>query len=158
MIKIIDNFLSQEEYNLVIRKCFESKYSFGEVDKAGFLPTGVVSNIEKDDYIHNMFSSKLKDQFEEINCLTLNRMYINLFSPLEKPFFHTDGKNGITFLFYPNIEWNIDEGGETQFLINDEIKGILPIPNRLVMFSANILHKATSFRTFHRFTLAAKYS
>ncbi len=48
-------------------------------------------------------------------------------------------------------------GGETQFLIDDEIRGILPFPNRLVYFDANILHKATSYRTGHRFTLALKY-
>jgi hypothetical protein len=48
-------------------------------------------------------------------------------------------------------------GGETQFVIDDEIKGVFPIPNRMVMFNANILHRATTFRSRHRFTLAIKY-
>lgn len=158
MIEVIDNFLSESEYNLVINKCFNCKYSFGERDSAEYLPTGVISNIENNDEIFKMFSSKIYERFPDCRDLKLRRMYINLFAPGENPFFHKDGENGVTFLFYPNIEWNLNEGGETQFLVNDEIKGILPLPNRIVKFNANILHKATSFRTFHRFTLAVKYS
>ena len=50
-----------------------------------------------------------------------------------------------------------DDGGETQFLIDDEIKGVLPLPNRIVGFDSNLLHNL-SFRDNHRFTLAAKFS
>ena len=53
--------------------------------------------------------------------------------------------------------WDKDDGGETQFLMNDELYGILPIPNRMVVFSANLLHRATTFRNDHRFTVAIKY-
>ena len=60
------------------------------------------------------------------------------------------------FLFYIN-NWKLDDGGETQFLIDNQIKGVLPIPNRIVGFDANILHKATTFRNNHRFTLAIKF-
>ena len=84
-------------------------------------------------------------------------MYVNCFAPSENPHFHVDGIHGITILYYVNDEWEIEMGGETQFLIDDEIRGILPFPNRLVYFDANILHKATSYRTGHRFTLALKY-
>ena len=42
-------------------------------------------------------------------------------------------------------------------LIDDEIVGILPLPNRMVYFPAKIMHRATSFRDRHRFTLALKY-
>ena len=44
-----------------------------------------------------------------------------------------------------------------QFLIDDEIRGIPPFPNRLVCFDSNILHRATTFRDKFRFTLALKY-
>ena len=60
-------------------------------------------------------------------------------------------------LYYVNDEWDIEMGGETQFLIDNEIRGILPLPNRLVYFDANILHRATSYRSGHRFTIAIKY-
>ena len=85
-------------------------------------------------------------------------MYINYFSPLENPFFHTDGSNGdITFLFYLNDKWEIDDGGETQFYFNHTIYGVPPLNNRLVYFDADIIHKATSFRNKSRFTIAIKY-
>ena len=54
--------------------------------------------------------------------------------------------------------WGVNDGGETQFLIDDLIQGVLPISNRLVGFDANILHRATPFRDKHRFTLAVKFS
>jgi len=60
-------------------------------------------------------------------------------------------------LYYAVEEWNIEYGGETQFVVDDEIRGVFPFPNRMVMFDANILHRATAFRTGHRFTLAVKY-
>ena len=56
------------------------------------------------------------------------------------------------------MEYNeLNEGGETQFLISNEIKGILPIPNRMVIFNGLIYHKATSFRNQHRYTIAIKF-
>ena len=86
-------------------------------------------------------------------------MYINCFAPSENPYFHIDNDNGLTFLYYvTNHDWGENDGGETQFLINDEIRGVLPLSNRLVGFDATLLHRATSFRDRHRFTLAAKFS
>jgi len=84
-------------------------------------------------------------------------MYVNCFVPCERPYFHTDGDEGVTFLYYPNMKWDKDDGGETQFLMNDDLYGVLPIPNRMVVFSANLLHRATTFRNDHRFTVAIKY-
>ena len=60
--------------------------------------------------------------------------------------------------YFTNHVWGVHDGGETQFLIDDEIKGVLPLPNRIVGFDSNLLHRATSFRDNHRFTLAAKFS
>ena len=56
------------------------------------------------------------------------------------------------------MNWDLQEGGETQFYINDDIYGITPVPNRIVIFSANIKHKATTFRNNYRFTVAIKYT
>jgi Rps23 Pro-64 3,4-dihydroxylase Tpa1-like proline 4-hydroxylase len=89
-------------------------------------------------------------------------MYINCFAPSENPYFHIDccdekDDNEVTFLYYPNETWDLDDGGETQFFINERIYGVAPIPNRLIYFNANILHRATSFRDRHRFSIALKY-
>jgi len=62
MIQVIDNFLSNKEYELVIQKCFNCKYSFGEKDKPEFLPTGVISNIDKSEEIYKLFSSKINEK------------------------------------------------------------------------------------------------
>ena len=44
---------------------------------------------------------------------------------LKQPYFHTDGE-GFTHLYYPMMEeYDLDEGGETQFLLDDNILGIM---------------------------------
>ena len=84
-------------------------------------------------------------------------MYVNCFAPTETPYFHTDGV-GYTFLYYPDPAIHeLDEGGETQFVVDGNIMGIMPISNRMSIFDGTIKHRATSFRTKHRFTVAIKY-
>ena len=51
----------------------------------------------------------------------------------------------------------MNELGETQFYMDDMIYAIPPIPNRMIMFNAHIKHRATSYRSLHRFTIAIKY-
>jgi Rps23 Pro-64 3,4-dihydroxylase Tpa1-like proline 4-hydroxylase len=155
MIQVIDNFLSDEEFNFALRFCMNTSYRYGEADNEHTPPTGMYHAINKTDEIYKLFETKTKTFVPNHN---LYRMYINCFAPSENPYFHTDGNpEEITFLYYSNDSWNIDDGGETQFLINNNIYGILPIPNRLIYFDASILHKATSFRNKHRFSIAIKY-
>ena len=153
-IEIYDDFLSSDLQNFVWEYCIESSYTYGEYDTPETPPTGMVHEIEGND-IYKLFYEKTKDLVPK--NFNLYRMYVNCFAPSECPYSHTDGE-GITFLYYPQHTWDIDMGGETQFVIDDEIKGIFPIPNRLVMFDGNILHRATTFRNRHRFTVAVKYS
>lgn len=157
MIKYIDNFLDEDEYNKVIKYTLKSKYQYGESDNPDTPPTGMISLIE-DIGISNLFEEKLKNLqkrfliFLHIECILI------LFAPGENPYYHIDGETGITCLYYVNPEYRIDDGGETQFFLSkDESINILPIPNRLCYFDANILHRATSFRNIHRFTIAIKY-
>lgn len=155
MIKVLDNFLSNEEYNNVLRYCGTSSYHYGETDREDVAPTGMVHEINANEKIYELFASRTQ---ELVPGLKLYRMYVNCFAPSENPYFHTDGEQGdVTFLFYVNHYWDLDEGGETQFYENDEIRGIVPLPNRMVYFDANIEHRATSFRHRHRFTVAIKY-
>ena len=154
MIEISDKFLSVDDVYSVINYCKMAPYNYGEVDYAGVKPTGMIHSVKEDSWIYELFRSKTENL---VNGLTLNRMYVNCFAPGENPYWHIDGSDGITFIYYSNDEWNIDFGGETQFLIDDEIKGILPLPNRMIYFPANTMHRATSFRDRHRFTLALKY-
>lgn len=154
MITVIDNFLNISDSNKVIEYCHNAKYSYGEYDFPGAPVTGMVHDIDETSEIYQLFHHKTRDLVPQWN---LNRMYVNCFAPSENPYFHIDGSHGVTFLYYVLEEWNLEHNGETQFVIDDEIRGIFPLPNRLVYFDAKILHRATTFRTGHRFTLALKY-
>ena len=107
--------------------------------------------------IYKLFASRILKAVPDLKKLNLYRMYINCFAPSENPYFHTDGEDGYTFLYYPQKDWKLDDGGETQFIIDNNLYGILPESNRMIMFHANIPHRATTFRDRYRFTVAIKY-
>ena len=158
-MEIIDNFLERKDVEFVFKYCFASSYTYGEIDDMTTPPTGMIHHIKSSETIYNLFESKIRDSYDIVQGMNLYRMYINCFAPSENPYFHKDGDNGLTFLYYfTNHVWGVHDGGETQFLIDDEIKGVLPLHNRIVGFDSNLLHRATSFRNDHRFTLAAKFS
>lgn len=155
MIEIVDRFLSKEEFDYVLNYCESASYTYGEVDSYGLPPTGMVHQISEIEDIYKLFKSKTE---KLVSGIELYRMYINCFAPSENPYFHTDGDRGdITFLYYPTTRWELNDGGETQFLVNNEIYGVTPVPNRMIYFDASVLHRATAFRNKHRFTIAIKY-
>ncbi len=155
-MKVVDKFLEPKDAEYVYKYCLTSSYTYGETDTNTTPPTGMIHEIKKTERIYKLFRKQIQDVFKNLQNITINRIYVNCFAPLEKPYFHTDGDKGITFLYYANSDWQLDDGGETQIIVNNEIKGILPIPNRLVGFDAHLVHKATSFRNKHRFTIAIK--
>ena len=141
---------------MIISYCNSCSYTYGEVDNQNTPPTGMVHNISESEKIYSLFESKLS-AVPFIKGMELYRMYVNCFAPSENPYFHTDGEDGYTFLYYPQKDWKLDDGGETQFIIDNNLYGILPEPNRMIMFEANIPHRATTFRDRYRFTVAIKY-
>lgn len=157
-----DKFFSKEEHEIIYDFCVNNdRYHFGETDngKEGGTPTtGFVSEIPETHLVYKIINTILRKRVEFIRDMKLMRMYVNCFSPGENGYFHTDG-DCITFLYYPQLEhYDIDEGGETKFLIDGNIQGILPVPNRMVIFDGNIKHSATALRNHHRFSIAIKYS
>lgn len=157
MIELIENYLPQHSHNEIWNYCLNVSYKLGEKDHAESLPIGAVHEISLDSYICDILSFPLKKN-PLLKSKSIYRCYINCFSFNENPYWHEDGKC-ITCLYYPNLEYNdLNEGGETQFLLeNNDIKGILPRPNRMVLFDGMITHRASSFRTKHRYTIALKY-
>ena len=154
-IHIRDNWLSAEEQNNVLMYCQNANYTFGEKDEAEVAPTGMSAEIRKGEFIYRFFYEKTQPL---VPNLCLLRMYINLFAPNEIPYYHTDADQGMTFLYYPHKEmWTPNFLGQTEFYVNDKSYSVAPEPNRLCFFDASILHRATSFRTKHRFTVALKY-
>jgi hypothetical protein len=162
MLNVVDNFLTEEEYYLVDKVRFIPGYEYGEHDcypEKNPIMNGMSLTLNPDNEIYILLDSKIRNMFSEVNELTLNRLYVNCFAPSEWSYYHTDRDEGysITFLYYLNSVWDINDGGETHFYINNEITTIPPIPNRLVYFDGTLLHKATPFRDRHRFTVAIKY-
>ena len=119
----------------------------------GISPTRII-NAKK---LFDLFLTSIEKKFPEYKPKDMTRFYINCFAPSERSNFHIDGAVGTTFLYYPNDNWNLDEGGETQFIVDNSIFGIPPVTNRLISFDANILHAATPFRNRQRFTVTVKY-
>ena len=155
-IQTSDNFFNKKDQNMIISYCNSCSYTYGEVDNQNTPPTGMVHNIEESEKIYSLFESRLST-VPFIKGMELYRMYVNCFAPSENPYFHTDGEDGYTLLYYPQKDWKLDDGGETQFIIDNNLYGILPEPNRMIMFEANIPHRATTFRDRYRFTVAIKY-
>ena len=153
-----DKFFSDREHEIIYDYCMNAEYSYGESDNKGLPVTGMIHNIPETEFVYKIMKKTIYDRHEKVQQMKLYRMYVNCFAPNENPYFHTDGDKGLTFLYYPNMNWDLQEGGETQFYINNDIYGITPVPNRMVVFDANIQHRATTFRNDHRFTVAIKYT
>ena len=122
---------------------------------------GLSSNIDKRNFTYTFLNNILLNVPELFNKI-LYRSYVNKFLPKEIPFFHKDyeTEDSYTALYYSdNQDFTLEELGETSFYIKeiDEIKGILAIPGRIVVFNSNILHRATSFRNKDRYTVAFKF-
>lgn len=155
-LNFVDNFLSKKEHEIVLEYCVNANYRVGEVDLVGLPPTGMIHEIPETEFVYKLFRKRITEGIDIVRDMKIYRAYVNCFCPGENPFFHDDG-GGITFLYYPNVEWNLQWGGETQFVIDNNIQGVLPIPNRMVFFDGQIVHRATSFRDEHRFTVAIKF-
>lgn len=156
-INFDDSFLEDREFKIAHDYCLNAPYRYGESDNGDGIVTGMVHEIPETEFVYKLFRKKLMDKCSFLSKMKLYRMYVNCFSPNENPYFHTDGE-GITFLYYVNDQWDLQDGGETQFYVDGNIYGITPVPNRLVMFHGMIPHRATSFRYGHRFTIAIKYA
>lgn len=164
-ILVYDDILSGEEVELMRELMLLAPFTYGVSDNRNQPPTGMTYHFIKavtplsielkkllDSCIFKIFEKNEKFKSKGIHIARLN-----LFIPGENPYFHTDGDDIITCLYYINPDYHPDEGGETQFLIDNEIKGIRPKPGRLVIFDGRLNHRATSFRTHPRLTLAISF-
>ena len=171
IILTIDNVLKRSEVELINTELPNLNYIVGEKDTPTTPPVGMVA-----DYSQSLGHPLLQKVAEKIDCLQdlkLQRSYVNLFSPGQNAYYHQDDSK-YTLMYYPNLEWQINDGGETKFILDNEhtkmpgidfentdklpvILGIAPIPNRLVLFEGDIPHSATGFRNGYRYTCVFKY-
>jgi len=170
-IKTFDDWLSEEDHHKVLQYTKHDGQnrtlyglSFDKYNADGFdknaPDSGMAHDIPENHPIYSMITNKVKQHTN----LPICQMSINCIPTGVRPFWHPDvpahglppGEKAFTFLYYPHKEWDVDEGGETHFVI-DNIGYILPpLPNRMVMFDSRIIHRATPFRNRTRFSVAIK--
>jgi len=153
--EIIDHKIDNKED--IYKEVSSLPYFFGEKDNANDEPTGLTSELKKESIsfqsIYNFISQHplLKDK-------EIHRTYVNLFIPRENANYHPDGLSGYTLLYYANLDYDYNEGGETKFLQeNNTVFSVLPVPGRIVVFSAKYIHSASSYKNKHRFSIAFKF-
>jgi len=165
-ITVYDDILSPNETSKYIGMIFGTcPFFYGEVDNESTPPTGMVCDFtDMGEHIYpeiktllNTLLNKIYEKQPTLKDTQLYRIYINLFTPNENPYFHIDGEKTITCLYYLNPQLSYDEGGETQFIVDEDIKVVRSKPGRLVVFDGEIQHRATSFRHYPRLTLAYKF-
>jgi len=169
LIETYDEFLPFDEYSNLYSAVEKLPYYYGEADGPGYAPSGLISDLN-DSEIHNYLYQKVKN-LDSVKDLVHKRTYVNYFGMLEYAGYHDDS-TAKTLLFYFNQQWDINDGGETKFVIDAKdvpgikcenthdypiILSVAPIPNRVVIFQGDMIHTASSFRDKGRFTLAMKF-
>jgi len=155
MYKVYDDVKTPEGFDMYNFLLYQNAYNYGETDRPGVTPTGMVFDIS-DPKLLDWFNNVATENDTRLDKSSLQKSYVNLFQPHERPYWHTDG-DCWTCLFYITPDHDVEEGGETQFIIDDEIRGVLPKKDRLIVFDGQLKHRATSYRTQPRITVALKY-
>lgn len=170
-VKVYDDVFAPPVLNELVTDVAGWNYLYGEVDDVDLPPTGLSTG----DYIGTKTFTALWEFLEEhvphVHGAVMKRSHANIFAPRELANYHIDDQSddAWTFMFYANNNWDINQGGETKFITNlkheantsgveyPEIIAVPPIPGRMIIFKSNILHTATPFKDFHRFTPTIKF-
>lgn len=148
-IHIFDNTLESAQRLHVYNFIRNSAYTLNSG------PTTNIENLDEQglscflnyDDVHNLqifdfMSDELKELADPLKC---SRAFILLENGKYYTRYHTDGlKYKWTMLYYANMEWNKDWGGETLFTNEqyDEIEyAVMYKPGRFVLFDSSIPHK-----------------
>ncbi len=164
---IIDSVFSYEEiyalYGLLLEGPFEySQISDGQSDIKNARMSMHLE--EADNPLINLFKSKMDLIMEKLDLgkFQIAEMYVNISDAMSITLPHTDRpKDCWTILYYPNYDWDIKYGGQTNFIDDNQeiIASCIPKPGRFLVFRSDMLHQATPptfFSPFKRLTLATK--
>ena len=161
MIEIINNFFTEEEYNLIYLECSRCAWEFNAISK-------LVIPEKPTFWFKDIFHTKAKDIFYEkikkgINHnIVIDRLYVNGQARGQSGWWHTDavppGVNCFTVVYFPQ-EWKPEYGGHLM-LKSDPITSILPEYNKAVLFDSMIEHMAmepTCYCITQRESIACKF-
>ena len=181
-IEVVDNLFVGDIAQLVSNYCYAAPYMYGASDNPFDTTTGLTNHIqildeqgidhfdhknhrqneEQCKLIYNIFMTGVGERYPKFwDKYQIYRLYINYFAPREQANFHRDcdlPDDQITLLYYPEhrFDYTMNEGGCTEFYMDDRVIGIPPKANSMSYFTSSILHRATPFRSHSRFTVAAK--
>ncbi len=161
MIKTYDDFLpndqSQEIFNFVIKSLYRIGWEDSDEPQHRSYPN-IHSTYSKEDV------AKIKILDPVLKKLKLpekhyDKCIVNLTKPLDVNFIHMH-PNQLVALYYANITWSPEWGGETLFYGKDRktISLASPyVPNRLIIFDGKIPHTIKSQNLIgpsYRFTIS----
>ena len=161
LLNTYDNFFradkTQEIYNYVLQSFYQIGWEDGTEPEHKQYPN-----------LYSKYSIKDLEQIDILNPilkkLDLNKKdystcIVNLTKPLDVNFIHTHPKQKVV-LYYANLTWNPEWGGETIFYKQDRKSIELTntfTPNRLIFFDGSVPHtiKAQNFLgPSYRFTIS----
>jgi len=151
---VVDQFLHPNTFAQIPAELAGLRDWKQEIDHFGAKPVGVTCDLPASSMIYRALTEELAKLFAR--PFRVDRFYVNRFQPREVPQFHQDGEVLTCLLYGDARDWHPDDFGETQVLVGGEIRGILPIPNRMLVFDGMLLHRATSYQTRVRHTIACK--
>lgn len=168
LIGIYDDVFSYQETVDMFRFIRNSLYRTTGVDDSIYTSSGnqIYSNYTTGDLdsfgIRNTNGYKVLSNKHNFNQRVLEQIRVNFSYPTEQNKPHTDSQ-GVTFLYYANIEWNLNWGGHTLFLndsLDDAVCVSLYRPNRVVVFDGSIPHmimSPTSMAQTHRYSFVLQF-
>lgn len=164
-IWVTDLVLSTHQHDFMYNYCANSLYSPKQVSdlRDGGSSRRMAAYLTND----NLSTVPLTEVFQDFASSVgysseINEAYINYYDSTTVSGIHIDSyASGLTMLYYPNLSWDLDWGGETLFFDKNKEIGFATIykPNRAVFFDQRILHTArppTVLTRSARFTIAYK--
>lgn len=164
---IIDDVFEYHDIRNIYSAVLNERYTFTQMSEpfSNVKNTRLAVHLEPGEGVEPLLAKtafKILKKFKMHKDFQISEMYVNMADAMTVTLPHTDRPEGCwTLLYFPNYEWDIKYGGQTNFIDADmEIVGaVIPRPGRFILFKANILHQATPptfYCPFKRFTIAFK--
>ena len=118
-----------------------------------------MDNLEEEDYFNTFLFEKIKEALDFKDGVRVRRIYANGQTAGQCGSPHKDDGD-FTFLYYPNLEWKVEDQGHLFFFKDEEVSRVIQYkPNRALVFPAKIMHYADAPSRFYnglRISLAYK--
>tara|TARA_Y100000385_G_scaffold276113_1_gene321448 strand:- start:267 stop:773 length:507 start_codon:yes stop_codon:yes gene_type:complete len=161
---VIDDFLSKEDHHEIYNLTMKRKWN--SINDSEDDPLSGQSGYNSGDRFHERGTQIILSEclvypnLKKILETEYGQTLYNKYEPKTPTYFHTDSDDGgWTLIYFPDIaEYDYQMGGETQILVDNQIVGVLPLPNRLMAFDGSLMHKGTSFTNNQlRYSLALQF-